>query len=291
MVRNVLGGLIALIGAAAAVWSPFRPWYDGRHGSDIRIDDLFGGITDSGAELFGSLLLPMLFAAVLTLIGVMLRARLMVALAGVVVLGFTILWMIRQGQAEGELTAGTDGGLGVGAAAALGGGVLLLLGALIMRGRRHRVDDGRYDDGYYGQPQRDAYGRDDQYAGDDQYSPYARDDQYTQYTRYDRDGYDDERSTAPQPVVQDHPVTDERDQRPYPTGAGPAAEPPPGGAPPQDVPTAPWPEPSPQHTWQQPTRPTHPQPPTPPVKWGQEHRQPRRPQPEEPPQGPYDEQR
>ncbi|WP_407552119.1 hypothetical protein QOM21_20745 [Streptomyces sp. Pv4-95] len=283
MVRNVLGGLIALIGAAAAVWSPFRPWYDGRHGSDIRIDDLFGGITDSGAELFGSLLLPMLFAAVLTLIGVMLRARLMVALAGVVVLGFTILWMIRQGQAEGQLTAGTDGGLGLGAAAALGGGVLLLLGALIMRGRRHRVDDGRYDDGYYGQPERDAYGRDDQYAGDEH---YARDDRYGPYAR---DGYDEERSTAPQPVVQDRPMTDDRDEWPYPTGAGPATtEPPHGAAPPQDVPTAPWPEPPPQHTWEQPTRPTHPQPPTPPVKWGQEHRQPRRPQPDEP-RGPHDE--
>ncbi|MFH8567127.1 hypothetical protein [Streptomyces sp. NPDC017993] len=291
MVRNVLGGLVALIGAAAAVWSPFRPWYDGRHGSDIRIDDLFGGITGDSAELFGSLLLPMLFAAVLTLIGVMLRARLMVALAGVVVLGFTVLWMVRQGQAAGELTAGTDGGLGVGAASALGGGALLLLAALIMRGRRHRVDDGhgRYDDGYYGRPERDQYGWDDRYGREDQ---YARDDQYAGDDRYSRDdGYDEERPTAPQPLVQDHPVADDRGQRPYPTGAGPAAEPPPGGAyPPQGQPTAPWPEP-PQQTWEQPTRPAHPQPPTPPVQWGKEHRQPRRPHPHDPRQDPHDERR
>ncbi|WP_234430925.1 hypothetical protein [Streptomyces sp. NRRL F-4489] len=138
MVRNVLGSLIALIGAAAAVWSPFRPWYDGRQGSDIRIEDLFGGLTGSGATLFGSLLLPMAFAGLLALVGVVLRSRLLITLAGLVVLGFTILWMVRQGQSAGELTAGARG-LGVGAASALGGGALLILGALIMRGRRRRV--------------------------------------------------------------------------------------------------------------------------------------------------------
>ncbi|MCK7626274.1 hypothetical protein MUU72_24755 [Streptomyces sp. RS10V-4] len=138
MVRNVLGSLIALIGAAAAVWSPFRPWYDGRQGSDIRIEDLFGGLTGNGATLFGSLLLPMAFAGLLTLVGVVLRSRLLITLAGLVVLGFTILWMVRQGQSAGELTAGAHG-LGVGAANALGGGALLILGALVMRGRPRRV--------------------------------------------------------------------------------------------------------------------------------------------------------
>ncbi|GGU88350.1 hypothetical protein GCM10010211_63450 [Streptomyces albospinus] len=144
MVRNVLGCLIALIGATAAVWSPFRPWYDGRHGSDVRIEDLFNGITDNSATLFGSLVLPMVFAGLLTLVGVVLRSRLVITVAGLVVLGFTILWMVRQGQTAGELTAGTHG-MGVGAANALGGGALLILGALVMRGRPRRVLE-RYDD-------------------------------------------------------------------------------------------------------------------------------------------------
>ncbi|WP_235093594.1 hypothetical protein [Streptomyces sp. A1-5] len=156
MVRNVLGSLIALVGATAAVWSPFRPWYDGRHGSDVRIEDLFNGLTDNGATLFGSLVLPMVFAGLLTLVGVVLRSRLLVTLAGLVVLGFTVLWMVRQGQHSGELTAGTHG-LGVGVANALGGGALLILGALVMRGRTRRVpahedeyDEYRdaYDDGH-----------------------------------------------------------------------------------------------------------------------------------------------
>ncbi|MGG2462381.1 hypothetical protein ACO0M4_21615 [Streptomyces sp. RGM 3693] len=148
MVRNVLGSLIALIGATAAVWSPFRPWYDGRHGSDVRIEDLFNGLTDNGATLFGSLVLPMVFAGLLTLIGVALRSRWLITFAGLVVLGFTILWMVRQGQSAGELTAGTHG-LGVGVANAMGGGALLILGALVMRGRTRRVpadEDEEYED-------------------------------------------------------------------------------------------------------------------------------------------------
>ncbi|GFN06195.1 hypothetical protein Smic_47510 [Streptomyces microflavus] len=83
-----------------------------------------------------SILLPFLFAALLVIAGVVLRSRIAVALAGLVVLGFTILWMVRQGQAEGALTVGGDGaGLQVGVANALAGGVLMLIGALLMSGR------------------------------------------------------------------------------------------------------------------------------------------------------------
>ncbi|MFC6067716.1 hypothetical protein [Streptomyces ochraceiscleroticus] len=176
MVRNVIGSLIALIGAAAAVWSPFRPWYDGRHGADIRIADLFNGITGSGADVMRSLLLPMLVAAVLTLIGVVLRSRLVITLAGLVVLGFTVLWMVRQGQAAGSLTVGSGGrGLGLGVAVALGGGVLLLLGALLMRGRRARrrrrarEREEEYAPAPYGAEPDDRYA----YEGEPGGAPYA----------------------------------------------------------------------------------------------------------------------
>ncbi|MFF3319413.1 hypothetical protein ACFYV5_28440 [Streptomyces sp. NPDC003035] len=145
MVRNVIGSILALAGATAAVWSPFRAWYDGRHGSDYRIGDLFGGITDAKAEVIGSILLPFAFAALVTLVGVVLRSRLLVALAGLIVLGFTVLWMVRVGQAEGGLTVGgARRGLDDGVFFALGGGVLLLLAAGVMSGRRRahatRVD-------------------------------------------------------------------------------------------------------------------------------------------------------
>ncbi|MGW0673252.1 hypothetical protein [Streptomyces sp. NPDC002746] len=137
MIRSVLGSIVALAGAAAAVLSPFRDWYDGRLGRHYRIDDLFTGVTAAHPGLFGSILLPFAFAAVVTVLGVVLRSRLLVALAGVVVLGFTVLWMVRQGRAAGELTVTGDGsGLQQGVAIAAGGGVLLLLGAALMPERR-----------------------------------------------------------------------------------------------------------------------------------------------------------
>ncbi|WKD34149.1 hypothetical protein [Streptomyces xanthophaeus] len=138
MLRNALGSLMGLIGAAAAVWSPFRAWYDGRHGRDYGVQELFtsAGITGHHPTLLASILLPYLFAAILTLCAVLLRSRLLMALAGLVVLGFTILWMVRQGQAVGSLSVGGDGrGLGDGLANALGAGALILLGAAVMRGR------------------------------------------------------------------------------------------------------------------------------------------------------------
>ncbi|MFJ4909617.1 hypothetical protein ACIQCR_32020 [Streptomyces sp. NPDC093249] len=139
MVRNVIGSVLALAGATAAVWSPFRAWYDGRHGRDYAIGDLFSGITDGRPDVLASILLPFAFAALLTVFGVVLRSRALVAVAGLVVLGFTVLWMVRVGQAEGSLVISGDGrGLGQGVANALGGGVLLLVGALVMSGRSRR---------------------------------------------------------------------------------------------------------------------------------------------------------
>lgn len=149
MIRNVLGSIVALLGAAAAVLSPFRDWYDGRLGRHYRIDDLFTGVTGAHPAVLGSILLPFLFAAVLAIVGVVLRFRPMVALAGVLVLGFTILWMVRQGQAAGSLTvAGDSSGLQQGVAGAAGGGVLLLLGAALMSGRGRRVRPDRREQPY-----------------------------------------------------------------------------------------------------------------------------------------------
>ncbi|MFE4332196.1 hypothetical protein ACFRQM_23075 [Streptomyces sp. NPDC056831] len=137
MVRNVLGSVLALAGAAAAVLSPFRDWYDGRLGRHYRIDELFTGLTGSRPGTLGSIFLAFLFAALLAVVGVVLRSRLLVASAGVVVLGFTVLWMVRQGESVGSLTVAADGsGLQWGVANAVGGAVLLLLGAVVMSGRR-----------------------------------------------------------------------------------------------------------------------------------------------------------
>ncbi|MFG1809040.1 hypothetical protein [Streptomyces sp. NPDC049040] len=180
MLRNILGSLIALIGAALAVWSPFRIWYGGRHGSDIRVHDLFTGVGAGPADaaLLGSLFLPLGFAALLTLLGVLMRSRLSVGAAGVLVLGVTVLWMVRQAQSTGSLTAGGDG-LDVGVAAAVGGGALLLLGATVMPGRR-ATRDGRPAAEYGAWPPADAVRPDDQpswpYEPHEPHEPYEQPD-------------------------------------------------------------------------------------------------------------------
>lgn len=151
MVRNVLGILLGFAGAAAAVWSPFSVWYGSRLGRAYRVDELFtsAGITGAQAGLWVGLFAPMLGAAAFTVLAALLRSRLLMTLAGLIVLGTTGLWMVRQGQQAGTLTTGA-GGLGAGVGYAVGGGALLLTAALVLRGRRRgrrrrgraRVDDG-----------------------------------------------------------------------------------------------------------------------------------------------------
>ncbi|HWU07100.1 MAG TPA: hypothetical protein VN520_12080, partial [Streptomyces sp.] len=74
MIRNVLGSVVALVGAAAAVQSPFHSWFDGRSGRDYRVQDLFDGISGVPSSVLGSVLLPFLFAALVTLVGIVLRS-------------------------------------------------------------------------------------------------------------------------------------------------------------------------------------------------------------------------
>src|SRR6185312_14538100 len=101
--RNALGGLLALIGSAATLISPWQAWYNNRHGSTYKFYEVFGsGITPSRSGIMDSVFLVFLVMAILTVTGVVLRSRALVGAAGVFSFGFTILWMIRQGQAAGE---------------------------------------------------------------------------------------------------------------------------------------------------------------------------------------------
>ncbi|MFB6980418.1 hypothetical protein [Streptomyces scopuliridis] len=197
MVRNILGSLLALIGAAAAVLSPFRPWYDGREGSDYPVTDLFNGISGSASHVLFSLALPFFFAALVTLFGVVLRSRALVGLAGLTVLGFTVLWMVRQGQSADGLGVGANGtSLGTGVAYAAGGGIVLLLAALVMSGRRAArrwTREPRYDyesphPQQYPPPQQAAYQPSYQPPYEQQYQPQYGPPQYEQ-TQYEQPQY------------------------------------------------------------------------------------------------------
>jgi len=97
--RNMIGSILALLGAAATLVSPWQGWYDGRHGSTYKFWEVFGnGVTPSKSGVTDSVFLVFLVTAVITVLGVLLRSRAVVLLAGVVAFGFGILWMVRQGQ-------------------------------------------------------------------------------------------------------------------------------------------------------------------------------------------------
>lgn len=206
MVRNIIGSVLAVIGAAGAVASPFQAWYDGRHGRDYRVEDLFNGITGTSSDLWVSLLLPFAFAALVTLLGLVLRSRLLVALSGLIVLGFTILWMVRQGQRAGGLTLNSEGtGIGLGVAAALGGGALLLIAAAVMSGRRSRRRGGSGTHRYVGGDREpDRYGETGQVGQVDQVG-YDRPEPYRTHQQYDA-GY------PPAGSTEQHAWDDTREQ-------------------------------------------------------------------------------
>lgn len=146
MVRNILGSLLALIAAALAVYSSFRPWYDGRAGRTYRLQQLFttDGFSGSQAPLFMGLFLPLAVAALVTLIAVVLRSRWLTAVAGLIVLATAVLWCVRQAESQGLYIGQGSGGTGIGAATAVGAGLLLLVAAVVLRGRWPRSRAGRH---------------------------------------------------------------------------------------------------------------------------------------------------
>ncbi|MDT0343167.1 hypothetical protein [Streptomyces litchfieldiae] len=136
MWRNALGSVLAAIAAAAAIASVFFDWYGSRDGRHFKWTELFtgDGITADNANLITGMFLPMLVVAALAVAAILLRSRLLMLLAGILTLGFTILWMVRQYQVADNLTIG-QGGLKWPVAAALAAGTLLLITAAGMAGR------------------------------------------------------------------------------------------------------------------------------------------------------------
>jgi hypothetical protein len=141
--RNALGTLLAAAAAALALVSPLLDWYGSREGRDYKLSDLFGadGISADDAGLLTGVFLAMLVAAVLLLTAATVRWGWLMAVAALIILGITILWMVRQYQVADSLSVSRDG-LGEGVGCALVSGVLALVGAAATYGRgrgRHRL--------------------------------------------------------------------------------------------------------------------------------------------------------
>lgn len=149
--RYLAGSVLVLIGAVAVVWSAWLPWYNGRDGRHYGLGDVFDGISNTRAQLFGSLFLPMAVAALIALYGTLTRWRLLVVLAGLLVLFITAVWMLRQSQLVGGVKINTQGtGLDVGTANAVFGGAFMLIGVGVWGKQRRRplTPEGRTTDAH-----------------------------------------------------------------------------------------------------------------------------------------------
>jgi hypothetical protein len=108
--RRVLGLVLVFASAVTAVWSAFVAWYGGRNGTDIRLGDLFDGLTPAASNTIGSLLIPLALSAVLALAGIAVRWRRLWALGGLIAVATAVSWVVRQAQTVTGLHSGAVGG-------------------------------------------------------------------------------------------------------------------------------------------------------------------------------------
>ena len=80
--RLLIGLVLVVSAAVAAVCSAFLGWYGGRDGTHIRVQDLFDQISPQTADSLSSVLIPLAVSAVLVLAGIVVWWRWLWALAG-----------------------------------------------------------------------------------------------------------------------------------------------------------------------------------------------------------------
>ena len=134
--RRLIGLVLVVAAAVAAVWSAFLGWYGGRPGTEIRVQDLFDRISSQTADSLGSLLIPLAVSAVLVLAGIVVWWRWLWALAGLVAIATVVLWAARQAQTPAGLHAAA---MGNGPMMAAYAGVGMILASAIATARAKKV--------------------------------------------------------------------------------------------------------------------------------------------------------
>jgi MFS family permease len=167
--RRLIGLALVVLAAVAAVWSAFVDWYGNRHGTDIKIQDLFNNMTPRSADSLGSLLIPVVVSAVLVLAGIVVWWRWLWALGGIVAIATAVLWAVRQAQTTPGLHASL---VGAGPWMAAGAGAGMLLASVIATARARKQTRTEPDDrvspdwrpaaGQVGRPERTAEPRMDE---------------------------------------------------------------------------------------------------------------------------------
>lgn len=123
--RTLIAIVATVAGAAAVVYSTFLPWYGDRQGRQIPLSELWDGITASTTDMIGSLFVPMVLAAALALLGLVIGRRWLMAIGAFVAIAVFAVFLGQQMQGEAFASQFRQGFWNT-----AGGCVLLIIGSI-----------------------------------------------------------------------------------------------------------------------------------------------------------------
>ncbi|WP_125728418.1 hypothetical protein [Kibdelosporangium aridum] len=123
--RMVIAIVATVAGAAAVVYSTFLPWYRDRQGRQIPLNELWNGVTTTTTDMANSLFVPIVVAVALSLLGLIIGRRWMMALGAFLSVLVFAVFLGQQMQVEAFASQFRQGFWNT-----AGGCVLLLIGAI-----------------------------------------------------------------------------------------------------------------------------------------------------------------
>ncbi|RSM67653.1 hypothetical protein DMH04_48555 [Kibdelosporangium aridum] len=125
VMRMVIAIVATVAGAAAVVYSTFLPWYRDRQGRQIPLNELWNGVTTTTTDMANSLFVPIVVAVALSLLGLIIGRRWMMALGAFLSVLVFAVFLGQQMQVEAFASQFRQGFWNT-----AGGCVLLLIGAI-----------------------------------------------------------------------------------------------------------------------------------------------------------------
>jgi hypothetical protein len=126
--RTLIAVVATVAGAGAVVYSTFQPWYRDRQGRYIPLSDLWDGVTPNTTDMISSLFVPMVLAAVLVVLGLIIGRRWVMAIGTIIAVAVFAIFLGQQLQSESLASQFRQGFWN-----AAGGVLLMLIGSITRR--------------------------------------------------------------------------------------------------------------------------------------------------------------
>ena len=128
--RRIAGAFLVLLGAVGVTASAYLNWYDGRPAEHTPLDRLFqADVAGDAVSYWTSVAVPLALVTFVTVVGLLLQSRLVVAVGWMIGLGTLVLFTIMQSR---DATDFSIGDLQSGAWVAVAGLALIVLGVASM---------------------------------------------------------------------------------------------------------------------------------------------------------------